>query len=101
MNTLTLTPTTNVIDLRKKVLPATITRANKLANKFFPNHEPITEDYYKDFKEAFDIMAPSFIKENLQVINECIWSFKFDKTFFCVCLNPGLADEDLYFGMCN
>lgn len=101
MNASTLTPTTsNVIDLRK-VLPATTRRANKLANKFFPNHQQVTESYYNDHQEAFSIMSKKFIKENLQVINEAIWSFKFDKTFFCICLNPGLDNEEIYYGMCN
>lgn len=99
---LTLTPsitTQNAIDLRK-VLPAP-SKANKLANKFFPNHKVITKDYYNDHQEAFLIMSKKFIKDNLQVINETIWSFKFDKTFFCICLNPGLDDEEIYYGMCN
>jgi hypothetical protein len=88
----------NAIDLRK-VLPAP-SRANKLANKHFPNHKKVTESYYNDFMEAFLIMGKNYIKENLSVINEAIWSFKFDKVFFCICLNPGQENEETYFGMC-
>lgn len=76
-----------------------VSNAKKLANKFFPNHQQITQGFYQDFLDAFMIMDPKFIRNNMAVINESVWTFHFDKTFFCIALNLGEANEELYYGM--
>lgn len=76
-----------------------VSNAKRLANKLFPKHTKITQGYYQDFLDAFMMMDKKFIKNNLAVINESVWTFHFDKTFFCIALNPGESTEELYFGM--
>jgi len=73
--------------------------AKRLANKFFPNHTKITQGYYQDFLDAFMIMDSKFIRNNMAVINESVWTFHFDKTFFCIALNLGEYNEEVYYGM--
>jgi hypothetical protein len=82
----------NTLELTK------VSNAKKLANRLFPNHQQITESYYNDFHEAFMMMGKKFIKDNMSVINESVWTFHFDKTFFCIVLNPGEQTEELYYG---
>jgi hypothetical protein len=84
MNTLTQVKTSN---------------AKRLANKFFPNHDQVSQEFYQDFLNAFMIMDPKFIRNNMAVINESVWTFHFDKTFFCIALNLGESNEELYYGM--
>jgi len=76
-----------------------VSNAKRLANKFFPKHSKITQRYYQDFLDAFMMMDSKFIKNNLAVINESVWTFHFDKTFFCIALNLGESNEELYYGM--
>jgi hypothetical protein len=73
--------------------------AKRLANKFFPNHTKITQGYYQDFLDAFMIMDSKFIRNNMAVINESVWTFHFDKTFFCIALNLGEYNEEVYYGI--
>lgn len=83
----------NTLELKK------VSNAKRLANKFFPNHVKISQGYYQDFLDAFMIMDPKFIRNNMAVINESVWTFHFDKTFFCIALNLGEYNEELYYGM--
>ena len=83
----------NTLELKK------VSNAKRLANKFFPNHQQITQGFYQDFLDAFMIMDPKFIRNNMAVINESVWTFHFDKTFFCIALNLGEYNEELYYGM--
>ena len=73
--------------------------AKRLANKFFPNHQQVSQGFYQDFLDAFMIMDPKFIRNNMAVINESVWTFHFDKTFFCIALNLGETNEEIYYGM--
>ena len=83
----------NTLELKK------VSNAKRLANKFFPNHEQVSQGFYQDFLDAFMIMDPKFIRNNMAVINESVWTFHFDKTFFCIALNLGEYNEELYYGM--
>lgn len=83
----------NTLELKK------VSNAKKLANKFFPNHEQISQGFYQDFLDAFMIMDPKFIRNNMAVINESVWTFHFDKTFFCIAINLGEYNEEVYYGM--
>lgn len=88
MNTLTLKPTR-------------VSNARRIANGLFPSHKQITESYYNDFYEAFMMMDKKFISNSISVINESVWTFYFDQTFFCIALNLGEKDEEIYYGMVN
>jgi hypothetical protein len=83
----------NTLELTK------VSNAKKLANKLFPKHSKITQGYYQDFLDAFMMMDNKFIRNNMAVINESVWTFHFDKTFFCIALNLGESNEELYYGM--
>jgi hypothetical protein len=83
----------NTLELTK------VSNAKRLANKLFPKHSKITQGYYQDFLDAFMIMDSKFIRNNMAVINESVWTFHFDKTFFCIALNLGEYNEELYYGM--
>lgn len=83
----------NTLELKK------VSNASKIANKLFPNHQQITQGYYQDFLDAYMMMDPKFIRNNMSVINESVWTFKFDKTFFCIALNLGESTEELYYGI--
>lgn len=76
-----------------------VSNAKRLANKFFPKHIKISQGYYQDFLDAFMMMDSKFIRNNMAVINESVWTFHFDKTFFCIALNLGETNEELYYGM--
>lgn len=69
------------------------------ARLLFPSHTKITEREFSDYYNAFLCMNSKFIRENLSVINEAIWTFNFQHTFFCIIHNPGLSDEIVYFGI--
>lgn len=71
------------------------------ANLLFPEHTRISEKEFSDYYNAFLCMDSKFIRDNLSVINEAIWVFDFNYTFFCIIHNPGLKDEILYFGIAN
>lgn len=83
----------NTLELKK------VSNASKIANKLFPNHTKISHGYYQDFLDAYMMMDPKFIRNNMSVINESVWTFHFDKTFFCIALNLGESTEELYYGM--
>lgn len=85
----------NTLELTK------VSEAKKLAKLLFPSHQQITESYYNDFYEAFMMMDKKFIKSNLSVINETVWTFYFDQTFFCIALNLGEKNEEIYYGMAS
>jgi len=71
----------------------------KYANALFPNSKRLHEKEFSDYYNAFLCMDSKFIKENLSVINEAVWTFNFHHTFFCIILDPGLATEKTYFGV--
>lgn len=73
--------------------------AKSNANLLFPEHIEISEREFSDYYNAFLCMDSKFIRDNISVINESVWTFNFHYTFFCVILNPGLYNEELYMGV--
>jgi len=69
------------------------------ANLLFPSHTRITEKEFSSYYNAFLCMNSKFIRDNISVINEAIWTFSFEHTFFCIIHNPGLRNEIVYFGI--
>jgi hypothetical protein len=85
--------------VQPKILHASNINIDKYANSLFPNSKRITEEQFSDYYNAFLCMDSKFIKNNLSVINESVWTFNFHHTFFCIILDPGLSTEKTCFGM--